>query len=129
MHSRTLLVAIVFTMFATTALAEDTDNACVGIWKLNLAKSRFEPGPAPREVTRIYEDAGAGQIRVTIKRVGSDGSTSTGTCTYREDGKDNPITVGQATPLSIAITRVDAYTITYSCQTLESLSTEHETWT
>jgi hypothetical protein len=34
--------------------------------------------------------------------------------TYRGDGKDNPISGGRGTPLMIAITAVDTYTVSYA---------------
>jgi hypothetical protein len=39
-------------------------NPLVGTWKLNLAKSKFGPGPPPRSQTVNYEAVGQG-LRVT----------------------------------------------------------------
>jgi hypothetical protein len=30
-------------------------NTSLGTWKLNLAKSKYDPGPAPLSDTRVYE--------------------------------------------------------------------------
>jgi hypothetical protein len=46
---KTLLVAAIFTMGTGAAFAADS---ATGTWKLNLAKSTFSPGPAPKSQTR-----------------------------------------------------------------------------
>jgi hypothetical protein len=113
--SHRLPIAVVLTVLATTnLLAQDTDKAYFGTWKLNVAKSKFEPGPGPKELVRIHEDAGAGQIRITTKAVNQDGTAGSTVYTYRGDGKDNLITGGRGTPVMIAITAVDAYSVTYA---------------
>ena len=96
--SRRLPIAVVLTALATTnLLAQDTDKSVFGTWKLNVAKSKFEPGPGPKELVRIHEDAGGGQIRITTKTVGTDGTAGSPVYTYRADGKDNPISGGRGT--------------------------------
>ena len=108
-----LALAITALVF-TSVVAQDTDKAYFGTWKLNVAKSKFDPGPGPKELTRIHEDAGGGQVRVTTKSVNAQGAQTQTTYTYRGDGQDNPITgVQGAGPVKIAIKAVDPYTVTY----------------
>src|SRR5436305_12784421 len=63
-----------------------------GTRKLNVAKSRFEPGPAPfKSFTLTFLLAENGAYRVT-----ADGETSNGvpidtTYLLKEDGKDSPV--------------------------------------
>jgi hypothetical protein len=33
--------------------AQDADDPILGTWKLNLSKSKYIPGPAPRSQTRV----------------------------------------------------------------------------
>ena len=41
------------------------DNPLVGTWKLDVTKSKFDPGPAPKSLTRTVEAQGDGrEIRV-----------------------------------------------------------------
>ena len=47
----------------------------LGAWHLNLAKSKFFPGPAPKSSTRTYELYRDG-IRTTIQTVYADGHTA-----------------------------------------------------
>ncbi len=42
----------------------------VGTWRLNVAKSTYSPGPAPKSITSIYEAAGTGIQGVGDERVG-----------------------------------------------------------
>ena len=110
------LVAALAVLPAVSALGQDAAaKAYLGTWRLNIAKSKFDPGPGPKELTRVHEDAGGGQIRVTTKTVGQDGSAGSTTYTYRPDGKEVPVTGGRgAGPATIAITGVDAYTVTFT---------------
>ena len=99
---------------APSLLAQDTAKEYFGTWRLNLSKSKFDPGPGPKELTRIHEDAGGGQVRVTTKAVNQQGTPGSTTYTYRGDGNDNPIKGGQGGPAIIAITAVDPYTVTFT---------------
>lgn len=85
----------------------------VGTWKVNLAKSKFSPGPPPRSRTVTIEQAGDGW-KWTIDLVDANGNRSTIVETPKFDGKDYPRT-GSPTPPSdadtIALKRIDAYTI------------------
>jgi hypothetical protein len=67
----------------------------VGTWTLNLAKSRFSPGPAPKEETRVYEAQGEG-IKVTVRTVAADGHSTTVLISANYDGKDYPVTGSSA---------------------------------
>ena len=47
-------------------------DAAVGTWKLNLAKSKYRPGPPPRSQTRVYREAPDG-VKATVTTVNPDG--------------------------------------------------------
>jgi hypothetical protein len=51
-------------------------GSLVGTWKLNLAKSTFDPGAAPVSETVSYEEAGDG-VKRTVETVRADGSRDT----------------------------------------------------
>jgi hypothetical protein len=72
------------------ALASDSDPI-VGTWQLNVAKSTFSGGPAPKSQTRTYSQTGS-SITLVMKTVGADGKEATQQTTYQLDGKDYPIT-------------------------------------
>lgn len=52
--------------------AQGTDPM-FGVWKLDVAKSKYSPGPAPKEVTMTIEAAGAGR-KVTVTGSDADGA-------------------------------------------------------
>jgi hypothetical protein len=89
-----------------TAFAQ-VNPRIVGTWKLNVAKSKYTTGTAPKSFTLKYEAAGAG-VKLTIDSVGATGTVSHWEYTANEDGKDNPVTGSDNTV--VAVTRVDANT-------------------
>jgi hypothetical protein len=108
---KTLLVGAIIAIGTGTALAADS---VVGTWKLNLAKSTFSPGPAPKSQTRIYAESAQG-ITVTVKTTAADGKESTTNLTFKEDGKSYPAS-GSPDFDMVSVTRVDALTV-HSSQT------------
>jgi len=64
---KTLFVGAILALGTNAALAAD---AAVGTWKLNVAKSTFSPGPAPKSQTRSYVESaqGLGRVRTPISR-------------------------------------------------------------
>ena len=54
-----VFTALVLAVFASGVLPAQRD-AFVGTWRLNTAKSKFNPGPAPRSETRTTEVQGNG---------------------------------------------------------------------
>jgi hypothetical protein len=102
-RSRQLLLA----MILSAAMAWAADPV-LGTWQLDLAKSKFRPGPAPKSQTRIYEAQGAG-IRVTVKTLEADGHSTTVHISANYDGKDYPVTGGGEID-AIALKKVDERT-------------------
>ena len=71
-------------------------NSFVGTWKLNLAKSKFEPGPAPKSMTRTVEIRGK-SANYSFEGVAADGTPVAYSFNTDYDGKGSPIT-GTGTP-------------------------------
>lgn len=89
---RTLLVgAVLATGGGAVALAAGAPDSSVGTWTLNLAKSKFSPGPAPKSATRTYAESAQGTA-LTVNAVAADGSPISWQATFKYDGKDYPIT-------------------------------------
>jgi hypothetical protein len=91
------------------ALAAGAPDSVVGTWTLNLAKSKFNPGPAPKSQTRTYAQTADG-IALTFNGIAADGSSMSGQSTYKYDGKDYPIT-GSPNYDSLSLTRVNGSTV------------------
>ena len=81
-----VLVAVVLLIVGVQAQS----NPRIGTWRLDPAKSKFSPGPAPKAETRIYEANGANGIKVTQNRTTADGKTQTITYAGNYDGKEVP---------------------------------------
>jgi len=93
---------------AGTALAQSS-NPRIGTWKLNLAKSTYAAGTAPKSATFTVVAAGAG-VKVTVDGVNADGTVSHWMYTANYDGKDYPVT-GNPNRETVASTLVDANTL------------------
>jgi hypothetical protein len=77
------LVLLGATLFAGAAYAADP---IVGTWTLNVAKSKFNPGPAPTAGTRVYTES-AGLYTLEQKLTGADGKVASLRAQYR-DGQE-----------------------------------------
>jgi hypothetical protein len=100
-------------VFGGTAFAQD---AHVGTWKQNPAKSKTTPAPttpAPQSVTRTYEVFEGDGIKVTYVTVSAEAKRTTSGWSAHFDGKDYPYT-GSATVDTIALKRIDASTFEYT---------------
>lgn len=105
-----LLVGTVLAFAADTlAVAADAPDPVVGTWTLNSAKSKFNPGPAPKSITRIYAQSAHG-IALTLNGVAADGSPMSQQSTFNYDGKDYPFT-GSPNFDMLSLKRVDASTV------------------
>jgi hypothetical protein len=99
--------AVMAARSATTVVYAQSDPR-VGTWKLNLAKSKYTPGPAPAAETRSYAAKGRA-MQVSIDSVDAKGAHVALHYTAGDDGKDYPLT-GITFADAIAIRRVDART-------------------
>ncbi len=82
----------------------------VGVWKLNVEKSKYSPGPAPKSGTTRIEAAGAG-TKIIVDQALADGTTRHWEFTANYDGKDSPVTGNNPDADTIARTRIDANTV------------------
>jgi hypothetical protein len=79
------------TLIVATVAGAQTADPVVGTWKLDVAKSTYKPGPAPKSATVLVEPAGKG-IKVSVDAVSADGSPSKWGFTTQRDGKEVPVT-------------------------------------
>ena len=100
-----VLGAIVFCFAASGAFAADVFS---GTWKLNLAKSKYDPGPPPKELTTIIEAIDGG-LKITIDGVNAQGKPTHSEWSAMFDGKDYPVT-GATIRDTVALKKIDDYT-------------------
>ena len=74
--------------FAGLALAQSDPAA--GTWKLNPAKSRYTPGPAPKSNVITIVTAGD-TLKISSQGIDGNGKPTSTNYTATFDGKDNPI--------------------------------------
>jgi hypothetical protein len=91
-------------------MAAQSSDPFVGTWTLNTVKSKYSPGPAPKEQTAIYETAGSG-YKVTVKAAPASGAPQSWTYTTNLDGKEAKITGNNPNADAIATKRIDAHTL------------------
>ena len=82
----------------------------VGLWKINLAKSTYSPGPPPKSATTRIEAAGAG-TKVVVDQVAGDGTVRHWEFTANYDGKDSPVTGNNPDADVLARSRINATTV------------------
>jgi hypothetical protein len=93
MHSRgrTLTLGVVLALGAVLGadianLSAQASDPRIGTWKLNVAKSKYSPGPAPQALTVNVEPSGKGE-KVTTEFVNADGTRTTTEYTANFDGR------------------------------------------
>jgi hypothetical protein len=80
-----------------------------GTWKMNPAKSKYSPGPAPKSVT-LKVDSDENNIKITVDGTNADGSPTHVEYSAKFDGKDYPIT-GVPNADTVSVKRISATTI------------------
>jgi hypothetical protein len=76
------------------SLSAQAADPAAGTWELNVAKSTFSPGPAPKSLTRTFEVNGA-DVKYTAKGVDAAGKPTLLEYSAKYDGKDYPVTGSQ----------------------------------
>jgi hypothetical protein len=106
MKTRTILLTLTL-CFVGIAMAF-ADDANMGTWKLNEAKSTF-PAGATKNSTVVYEAAGA-DVKVTVDGTDKDGKATHNEWTGKFDGKDYPVT-GDPNTNARSYKRIDSRTL------------------
>ena len=97
------------TVMLGAAIAVWGADPIIGTWNLNLAKSKFNPGPPPKSETRIYQELVPKGIKVTFTTIDADGKSTSIELPTNEDGKDYHI-IGPGPADTIVMTKIDSVT-------------------
>jgi hypothetical protein len=108
---RTILAKLLIAVAIASPLAFGADSNFSGTWKLNLEKSKYNPGPPPKSLTTTIEATEDG-VKATNTGERADGTPINGSFTAKYDGKYDPMNGGGAD--SIAIKEVDVNTHTFT---------------
>jgi hypothetical protein len=107
---QTLTLGFVFALGATTGVAAaDGADPVIGTWTLNVDKSKFHDGTAPKSMTRTYT-AGAAGTDMKVTGVAADGSAISQTVTLTYDGKDCAVTGGSLYD-TLSLTKTNGSTV------------------
>ncbi len=117
--SRVLAVCLILGGLTSRAVNSQAgagiDKSYMGTWKANIGKSKYQPGPPPKQSTRVHDDRGNGFVLVTTDTVNAQGQKTHGAYVYKADGKQYPQAgLNQANVQTIALTAVDPYTVTFT---------------
>jgi hypothetical protein len=104
--TRATILAVV--AIATTGMVWAQDDPRIGTWALNVAKSKYTPGPPPTREIRTYTALGH-TMNVSVESVDLHGNRVSLRYTAGENGKDYPLT-GLASADAIAMRRIDGRT-------------------
>ena len=86
MNRRMFVFMVIAVMLAAGSLLQAQGDPFVGTWKLNVAKSKYNPGPPPQTQTRTWDASGM----VMVKGVNAAGKAMSYGYTIKDDGKDYP---------------------------------------
>ena len=106
MKTRTILLTLALYFVAVAVVFADDAN--MGTWKLNEAKSTFAAG-ATKNLTVVYEAAGD-NVKVTVDGTDKDGKPTHNEWTGKFDGNDYPVT-GDPNTDTRSLKRIDAHTL------------------
>ena len=100
----TVMAAIMILSAGAAAQGTDPMN---GVWKLNVAKSTFSPGPALKDMTLTIESAGAGR-KVAVTATAADGTPVKWGYTGNFDRKENTVTGSNPDADVVMLRRISA---------------------
>ena len=107
---KSAFMALLLTVGSAAVAAAPAADPLIGTWQLNVAKSTFSPGPAPKSDTRTYAATEQGTA-MTWKNVGAEQARrSSLSPRSRWVEKDYPLT-GFANFDSISLKQVDDLTV------------------
>ena len=96
---------VVAAVAVTTA---QTADPRIGTWNLNVAKSKYSPGPAPKSHVLTIEAAGKGE-KVKSEMVTAEGPTTVTEYTADFDGKPHPLKGSESADM-VTLKRIDSHT-------------------
>jgi hypothetical protein len=101
-------VAVALLTVVGASKLQAQSNPVVGTWKLNVEKSKFDPGPGPKSMTRTIVADGDG-FKYTHEGTGADGKPIAFSFKMKFDEKNYPVTGTMPSGAdSVSFKKVDA---------------------
>lgn len=118
-------IGVVVGVFAAVVLVSaQSKDPLVGTWVLNVAKSKYTPGPAPKSATTIIETMGGG-YKFTVHQVPATGPDQNWTVITNFGGAPAKITGNNPNADAATYTKVNATTYD-SVQTMKGKETQRQ---
>src|SRR5690242_3807725 len=110
---RTILIVLVFGFISTQAAFAAGDPQ-LGVWKLNVEKSKIVPGPMPKSRTVTIVADGKNGVKLNTDEITASGKRRTVEFRSQYDGKQYPrVESGQggvAKGTAVSLRRIDSWT-------------------
>jgi len=91
MSKSTLFLFVGIVVALVSGTSAQAPKGLEGTWKLNVAKSKFSPGPPPKSMTVTYSAAGADGTKIVVDITPETGAAQHWEMTVTYDGKESPI--------------------------------------
>lgn len=98
-------ISLLIMLLVGLVLYAQNQERFAGTWKLNLAKSKYNPGPPPKSLTVKLEPNGE-EMTVRSEGVDGEGNPVSWHFTAKPDGKDYPVTGWPAVD-TVSVKRID----------------------
>jgi hypothetical protein len=108
---RTVLAKLFVAVAITTIGAFAADNS-LGTWKLNMAKSKFQPAPGPVKSLTSTREASDGGVKVSTTGEQANGTPINASYTAKYDGKEYPVTGAPYDKIALIQVNANTYTAT-----------------
>jgi hypothetical protein len=104
-----VLMSVTAVLIAAVGLQAQSQESLYGTWKMNLAKSKYSPGPAPKSNMAKWEAFQDG-VKLTVDTVPVKGETQHWEVSGKFDGRDNPVKGNNPDGDTVAFSKIDAST-------------------
>ena len=105
---RPIVASVVACLAVLSVFLGAQADPAIGTWKLNVAKSKYVPGPTPKSNVITIAATGSG-YHVTAKGEDAAGKPTSIDYTVKSDGKDSPV-MGAPAYDTTSLKRIDANT-------------------
>jgi hypothetical protein len=119
--SRFAMILAAGILTAGALVAAQPKDPFVGTWVLDVAKSKFSPGPAPKSATTVIDAAGQGYKFSVTQDLPS--GVQQWSFTTNLDGKDASVTGNNPNADSVVVKRIDANTLETVARKLGKITT------
>ena len=97
---------LVLTVLGSLSLIGQAVDLSLGTWAVDVAKSKYEPGPPPKSEIVRFEVSANGGFKRTIDLVSADGQKTHTEVTFKYDGKEY-LVKGAAQPTTLTWKQID----------------------